>query len=328
MARARRLLEEQPEAPERGFLLVADAHQAVAARDFDTAGRLAREALATGEQHGLSTVVALARFLCGFVAVHQGRTAEGLRDVDEAMLPVQAGQVAPEWVGSLYCDTMSLCFELLDLPRAQRWTTLTERWLAGQTPAVMFTGICRVHRAQLRVVHGEWARAEEEARQAAADLEPLDVAVARAEAEDWGLGNARFEVRDVASLDGTGTFGLITAFDAIHDQAHPATVLEQIQAHLDPDGDFLMVDMYASSNVDANLELPWAPYLYAVSTMHCMTVSLSLGGDGLGTAWGTELRCRCWRTPGSETSGWSGSRRTSSTATTWRGGERPSGGDR
>ncbi len=121
------------------------------------------------------------------------------------------------------------------------------------------------------------------------DFSEEAVAVARNEARDWDLGNARFEVRDVTSLDGAGTFGLITAFDAIHDQAHPATVLEQIHDHLDPKGAFLMVDMYASSDVDANLELPWAPYLYAVSTMHCMTVSLSLGGDGLGTAWGTEL---------------------------------------
>ena len=115
------------------------------------------------------------------------------------------------------------------------------------------------------------------------------VEVARAEARDWGLDNAHFEVRDVTNLDGSGTFELITAFDAIHDQAHPAMVLSQIQAHLDPDGAFLMVDIHASSDVDANVELPWAPYLYAVSTMHCMTVSLSQGGDGLGTAWGTEV---------------------------------------
>lgn len=121
------------------------------------------------------------------------------------------------------------------------------------------------------------------------DFAPDAVRFARAEAQEWGLGNARFEMRDVTSLEGTGSFGLITAFDAIHDQAHPATVLEQVEAHLDPDGTFLMVDMHASSDVDANVELPWAPYLYAVSTMHCMTVSLSLGGDGLGTAWGTEL---------------------------------------
>lgn len=121
------------------------------------------------------------------------------------------------------------------------------------------------------------------------DLAEEAVEVARAEARAWGLTNARFEVRDVTSLDGTGTFGLITAFDAIHDQAHPATVLAQVAEHLDPAGAFLMVDMHASSDVDANLDLPWAPYLYAVSTLHCMTVSLSLGGDGLGTVWGTEL---------------------------------------
>ena len=121
------------------------------------------------------------------------------------------------------------------------------------------------------------------------DFSEEALAVARAEAEDWALHNARFEVRDVTSLEGAGGFGLVTAFDAIHDQAHPATVLEQVHAHLDPGGTFLMVDMHASSDVDANLDLPWAPYLYAVSTMHCMTVSLSLGGDGLGTAWGTEL---------------------------------------
>ncbi|MCE0488312.1 class I SAM-dependent methyltransferase [Ornithinimicrobium sediminis] len=115
------------------------------------------------------------------------------------------------------------------------------------------------------------------------------LAVARAEAQEWGLANARFELRDVTSLAGSGTFGLVTAFDAVHDQAHPATVLEQVAEHLDPDGVFLMVDMHASSDVDKNMDLPWAPYLYAVSTMHCMTVSLSLDGDGLGTAWGTEL---------------------------------------
>ncbi|MGH3423872.1 MAG: hypothetical protein ACRDO8_04030, partial [Nocardioidaceae bacterium] len=57
-------------------------------------------------------------------------------------------------------------------------------------------------------------------------------------------------------------------------------------------GAFLMVDMRASSNLEENLEIPWAPYLYTVSTMHCMTVSLSLDGDGLGTAWGTERALR------------------------------------
>jgi hypothetical protein len=30
------------------------------------------------------------------------------------------------------------------------------------------------------------------------------------------------------------------------------------------------------------------PFLYTISTMHCMTVSLSQGGEGLGAMWGEE----------------------------------------
>lgn len=124
------------------------------------------------------------------------------------------------------------------------------------------------------------------------DFSTEAIAVARREAEAWELGNVRFEVRDVADLGGTGTFELITAFDAIHDQAHPAAVLGQIADHLAPGGEFLMVDMRASSNLAENLDIPWAPYLYTVSTMHCMTVSLALGGDGLGTVWGVQTAQR------------------------------------
>jgi hypothetical protein len=47
-----------------------------------------------------------------------------------------------------------------------------------------------------------------------------------------------------------------------------------------------MVDIKASSKLEENLEIPWAPFLYTASTMHCMTVSLALDGEGLGTAWG------------------------------------------
>ena len=63
-----------------------------------------------------------------------------------------------------------------------------------------------------------------------------------------------------------GAFDLITAFDAIHDQAQPARVLAGIAGALRPDGVFLMVDIRASSHLQDNLELPWAPFLYAMSS--------------------------------------------------------------
>ena len=112
---------------------------------------------------------------------------------------------------------------------------------------------------------------------------------ARSEAASAGLTNATFELRDVTELGVTEAYDLVTAFDAIHDQAHPARVLAGIASALRDDGVFLMVDVKASSHPHENLDLPWAPLLYTLSTMHCMTVSLALDGAGLGTVWGEQV---------------------------------------
>lgn len=115
------------------------------------------------------------------------------------------------------------------------------------------------------------------------------VAAGRSQAQRGGLTNARFETRDVSNLEESQKFDLITAFDAIHDQAKPDVVLREIAGALRPGGTFLMQDILASSHLEKNLENPIAPFLYTISTMHCMTVSLAQGGAGLGTCWGREL---------------------------------------
>ncbi|MEE8370172.1 MAG: transcriptional regulator, partial [Dehalococcoidia bacterium] len=68
----------------------------------------------------------------------------------------------------------------------------------------------------------------------------------------------------------------------------PAQVLEGIASALRPEGMLLMVDIAASSNLHENLDHPMGPFLYANSTMRCMTISLGLGGEGLGTMWGEQ----------------------------------------
>lgn len=68
--------------------------------------------------------------------------------------------------------------------------------------------------------------------------------------------------------------------------------LTNIHRALRPGGVFLMVDIRAESRVEDNIDLPWASYLYAMSMFHCMSVSLGLGGDGLGTVWGRQVAQR------------------------------------
>jgi 2-polyprenyl-3-methyl-5-hydroxy-6-metoxy-1,4-benzoquinol methylase len=132
------------------------------------------------------------------------------------------------------------------------------------------------------------AEAFPNSRFAGYDMSAEAVENATAEAKRRGLANLRFEVKDVSSFDEPGRYDLITGFDVIHDQAKPAAVLAEVEKSLKPDGTFLMQDIAGSSHVHNNLTHPIAPFVYTISCMHCMTVSLAQGGEGLGAAWGKE----------------------------------------
>jgi SAM-dependent methyltransferase len=133
------------------------------------------------------------------------------------------------------------------------------------------------------------ARAFPNSRFTGIDFSEEGVAAATAEAGRLGLDNASFVRGDLAALDVVDAYDVITVFDAIHDQAQPARVLANIHRALRPGGVLLMVDIKASSNLEENVGVPLSPYLFTVSTMHCMSVSLAYGGAGLGTAWGRQL---------------------------------------
>ncbi|MCW8963745.1 MAG: class I SAM-dependent methyltransferase [Gammaproteobacteria bacterium] len=135
------------------------------------------------------------------------------------------------------------------------------------------------------------------------DLSEQALTFARAAAKSLGLQNIQFIERDLSDFDQlaeTRVFDLITAFDAIHDQANPQGVLDGIYRSLKQSGQFLMQDIRASSQLENNLDHPIAPLLYTLSTMHCMTVSLAQGGAGLGTMWGEELAVEMLRQAGFE----------------------------
>jgi 2-polyprenyl-3-methyl-5-hydroxy-6-metoxy-1,4-benzoquinol methylase len=133
------------------------------------------------------------------------------------------------------------------------------------------------------------ARAFPNSRFTGIDFSVEAIATGVAEAARLGLTNAAFESHNLTQLDKTDAYDVITVFDAIHDQAQPARVLENIHHALRPGGVFLMADIKASSRLEENVDVPMSTYLYTTSLMHCMTVSLALDGAGLGTAWGTQL---------------------------------------
>jgi SAM-dependent methyltransferase len=130
------------------------------------------------------------------------------------------------------------------------------------------------------------------------DVSEEGIAAARAVAGRRGLSNVRFAVQDAAAMGETQAFDLITAFDAIHDQPRPDTVLRNVARALRRGGTFLMQDIAASSYVHRNIDHPLGTFIYTISCMHCMSVSLAGDGMGLGAAWGKELALRMLREAG------------------------------
>jgi 2-polyprenyl-3-methyl-5-hydroxy-6-metoxy-1,4-benzoquinol methylase len=123
------------------------------------------------------------------------------------------------------------------------------------------------------------------------DLSADAIAYARQQAQERGLENVTFEQRDLSTFDEEAepeAYSFVTTFDAVHDQARPLALLKGIRRTLEPDGVYLMQDIQGSSHHHENVDHPGGPLLYMISCMHCMTVSLAQGGDGLGAMWGEQ----------------------------------------
>jgi DNA-binding CsgD family transcriptional regulator len=200
ISRAGRLLENEPESAEHGYLLyllevegplggIAPAAPAA----FDALMAAARQVQDLGHRHGEPTLVATGLLGEGRALIKMGRAAEGLARLDEVMLATRADTLSPPWTGNLYCQLIEAAEELGDIRRAREWTDALTRWLETMPVAIVFTGICRVHRSRVRQLTGAWDEAEREAEQVCIELANLHTAAAA---------KAHYQVGEIRRLRG------------------------------------------------------------------------------------------------------------------------------
>ena len=164
-SRARRLVDcEEQDCVEEGYVLLAEAIQQFDAGDDATISAVAAAAAAIGDSYGEMDLVVIARHLQGKASLRQGRMAEGMSLLDEAMLPVVAGELSPWVTGLIYCSVIEGCQQVLAMDRAREWTAALARWCEEQPEMVSFTGKCLVHRAEIMRLHGTWEEALTEAK--------------------------------------------------------------------------------------------------------------------------------------------------------------------
>ena len=114
------------------------------------------------------------------------------------------------------------------------------------------------------------------------DLSDSNLAGARRLAREAGVDDRiRFEKHDIH--DGLPeTFDTILTFDAVHDFQDPQQAFRLIHRALRDGGAYLLVEYRVGERLEDNLG-PIGAVFYSLSVSYCMTTSLAMEGQGLGT---------------------------------------------
>ena len=166
---AERLLANEQDAVEHGYLAEMRVN-ILEMVDPEAALVQADTALEYGMRFGDRTLQGYGLLQKGRVLVALGRVKEGLQNLDEATVAALSGETSAIATGVIYCRAIGACSDLADYRRAGEFTDAARRWCDRLAMAGGFPGICRVHRAEIIRLRGDWAEAEREARVASAEL--------------------------------------------------------------------------------------------------------------------------------------------------------------
>ncbi len=169
LARGERLLGDEGASVEHGHLALVRGMLAFDIGELDAASRDFERAQELGARFADRDLEAMARVFVGTILVSTGEVTEGLALLDEATASAVSGELQPLATGIVYCVTIHSCQELGDCGRAAEWTDAANRW-CDRLDVSGFPGVCRIHRAEIIRLRGEWPKAEEQALQACEEL--------------------------------------------------------------------------------------------------------------------------------------------------------------
>jgi class 3 adenylate cyclase len=212
LMRAGHLLEGEPESHLHARLTVFHALGALMGGQFATGIELADRAMELARKHDDRSSLFMAMSFKGMAEVFAGNWQEGLALIDEAATAASSGQLDLRVASDIYCNTIAACRNIGDYKRAGQWVEESERWM-GRQAVGGYPGICRVHRAELKMLRGLWPEAEQEARQACEELERFGLLDSMGWAH-YQVGEVRLRMGD---LDAAAE-----AFDRAYEYGHDA----------------------------------------------------------------------------------------------------------
>jgi tetratricopeptide (TPR) repeat protein len=171
--RAQRLLADEPDCAEQGYLAWGATLVGLMTDDPDMTLRSARTAYDSGVRHGVAELQALGLVFQGAVLIRRGQVADGLALHDEGMVIAISGELSQLATVQIFCQVIRTCCELHDYHRAQEWTDAIEDCFV-RTGLTSFPGDCDAHRVTILTTRGAWILAEQLAHQASARAKCFD----------------------------------------------------------------------------------------------------------------------------------------------------------
>jgi DNA-binding NarL/FixJ family response regulator len=194
--RARRLLESSPEDEAFAYLLYVDSQIALIEGQFDAGVQRAEELVEFVSRRNSPGLTALGLTASGLSKLPFARTSEALAELDEAMMPVLAGQVPVDWAGDIYCAVIHECYRLGDMSRMKTWTTAMDKWREGPDVAASWYGTtCEIHKWQLLSATADYRELEQRLVDALSVIE--DFHVGTSGEGHYELGDIRRRMGDV-----------------------------------------------------------------------------------------------------------------------------------
>jgi class 3 adenylate cyclase len=172
-AKAQRLLEGEEESEANGYLAISQAFESMLEGQLEASEEHANRAAELGRKFSDRNLEAMARVTLGRILVLRGEVDQGLAFLDEATAAAITGELEPWTTGFIYCCTITSSSGVGDYRRAAEWTEAANRW-CDRSQITGFPGACRVHRASIMRLQGDWPTAEQQATQACDELGAYD----------------------------------------------------------------------------------------------------------------------------------------------------------
>ena len=198
LARATRLLQDEAEGPEHGYLALERGLRALGQNDFESMEEQGGIAERIGREHGDRALELRGMQRRAVALIYNSEIDEGKLLLNEVNAAAYEGGIRPYDTLVIYCNAIGTCRDVAAFDEAAQWTQRAQLF-CDENGVAPFHGMCRINRAEVMRYEGKLTDAETAASEATQLLEGWAPKLAGAAYVE--VGEVRLRLGDLAKAE-------------------------------------------------------------------------------------------------------------------------------